>query len=153
LRADLPLDEPAATPARISRLFFQFEEALSRRLWEWIPIPQTEARHQPANDTADTAADLARLCSGAGGEFTERAGKVTSISLDTPAGYRARAESVGGTTRIWVELASLDKDTSRVSRDAIAVFLLTASGMTRLVRPRVNESEDRFSIVMETVCE
>ena len=92
LRADLPCDVPWTLPPRISRLGAELEQILVERSWEKSAPSQAASPANPESRPARPVIDLARLCSDSGWEAKQRDGRVVSISMDGPGGYRARVD-------------------------------------------------------------
>jgi hypothetical protein len=144
LCADLHLDEQPTPPVQVTRLVAGFNQALAD-IGRRSDMPRV-AELPPAHAT-----DIGRLLSETGWDFKQGDGRVVSVALE--GGFRARFEPLGDATRVSVELTSLEKKTCSVTRDAIAVLLLTVSGMTRLVRPCIEEQTEHISVALQTVCD
>ena len=113
--------------------------------------PEVSVVDETGSVLASTS-DLTALCREAGVEFSERDETLVSITVRLrDVARRARVDKVPGGFRIWLDLGTLQKGVSSLSREAVALLLLTCSEMLRLVRPAVVETDARTSLLLEAV--
>jgi hypothetical protein len=125
LRAELPLIEEANLAGRIRETCEGFESAFTvYNFSKTACVPET-----PANKT-----DLKRLCTEAGWSFVERGPEKLLVELESPEGFRqATMVPTADGVHLSCELVSCGL-LGGESREAIAAFLLSVSGVVRLAR-------------------
>lgn len=168
LRAEIPLaaesDAAADLSARVADVYAGFRAALhgahDRRVESHVaasnrdPESATRADDDESATRADAesarlASGLPPLCAEAGWAFTERAAGKLAVDLEAPgAFYQAFLEARQNSLHVSVELTRLD-EYSPLSRRALGVLLLSASGVVRLVRAAIAEQEGRATARLE----
>jgi len=92
----------------------------------------------PENAAASGALDLSALCREAGWPFTERDGGRLAVELETApsAGFhQALVQALPGEAGVGISVdLQVMPDLSSVSREALGLFLLTATGALRMPR-------------------
>jgi hypothetical protein len=136
IRAELPLEDPSVLPGRLRGWCADLASAarlLAGR--EGVARPVSPDAREAAGEGASALELLGPTCAAAGWSFTERSASQLRVALDLPEGYHQACIDLhpDGALRVSVELASFDHP-SRISRRALGILLLGASGMVRLVR-------------------
>jgi hypothetical protein len=148
LRADLPLFEEMDAPDQVSGAFADLKQAAARAHGA-APAPRPAESPTPATGTL-----LGQLCEEAGWFVKQRPSGALAVELETGSNlYLADVR----TAPLGAAIASVDiadcSPFSETSRKAAAVFLLVASGLTRLARAAMLEDEGsvraRFEVRFE----
>jgi hypothetical protein len=130
LRAEIPVLEGVDLTTRVGESCRGFEAVWTR-----------EGNHSstdapPAGQTEPI--DLKGLCGEAGWPFSERGGGKIAVELEAPGGFcQALLSPTEHGVRIHCEVAALDSITKEC-RQAVAGFLLAASGLVRMGRASVD---------------
>lgn len=147
---EIPLDNEADIMTNLNATLSGFGQAA-------LLIHNSSGRDtDPASKAAfkdpipDSAPSLQQLLAETGWPFTERSEGNFMVELDTRAGFHQALIKTGqdGFRRTSVELAVWEAP-APASRDALAVMLLTAAGMIRMVRPILNDSGERVTAGFE----
>jgi hypothetical protein len=137
LRAELPLLEDADLTGRIREICEGLESAFA--LYD-LSGPDG-APERPAGTT-----DPKQLCAEAGWPFIERGPEKLLVEIESPGCFRqaAMVSSARGVQLSCelVSFGSLDAE----SREAIAIFLLSASGVVRLARAAIADDVARLEV-------
>jgi hypothetical protein len=141
LRAELPLYEDANLSARIRETCDGFESAC-------LPYEFSEQDSDPKAPAARP--DLKRLCAEAGWPFTERGPDKVLVELEAPPHFwQAAMLNTARGVHLSCDLAPCDS-VSTECRDAIASFLLSASGVLRMARAAVKADTARLEVLFAT---
>ncbi|MEE9229913.1 MAG: hypothetical protein V3U86_04335 [Acidobacteriota bacterium] len=155
LLAEIPLDDESNVDERVEREFGDFEKAMAAVSSAGTGNSSfSESEASPSQFSPGGNCDLQVLCRDAGWSATPRDDGSMAVGLETRGEgikYRARvaAHRQGG-TRVSVSLAD-SHAFSRVSRNALGIFMLRASGSFRMVRASFKRSDPRWMLALE-VC-
>jgi hypothetical protein len=141
VRAEIPLDEEVDLARRLREACAGLKTAAGKLHGEKT---REQIAVRPASGATDeeSSAVLKRLCEESGWKFTERSGPTLAVDLETRSGfYQAQvAEQFGGAISLTAELTAAAAP-SEQSKQAIAGMLLRASGLVKLSRATIKETE------------
>lgn len=140
LRAELPLVEEADLAGRIRETCADFASAFA--LYDFSK--NDDALEPPAGKSEQP--DLKQLCTQAGWPFVERGPEKLLVELESPGGFRQAAliHSARG-INLSCELASCGSLDGEI-REAVAIFLLSVSGVVRLARAALAADVARLEV-------
>ena len=143
-RAEIPTDDGVDLPPRIEQALAGLREAADRWRGEGRDEPPAAGADEPPA-TAEAADELRALCDAAGWPLETGASGRLWVGLNVGNGYYQAALRPGpGPWTVAVELCSADT-LAPVSRRAWGLFLLTASGLVRLVRATAGDRNGRVA--------
>ena len=147
LRAELPILEDVDLGTRVGEACRGFEA-------EWTHTGNHSYQKVSSNDE-ESRIDLKGLCTEAGWPFAERSGGKLAVELEVPDGFcHALLIPAKQGVHIHCEIATLE-DATAECRQAVAAFLLAASGLIRMGRASIKKSDGaapvaQFEVVFGT---
>jgi hypothetical protein len=152
--AELPLDDEVSIVSDLDETLAGFGRAASlvKDASGRKPHRKASPRVESARDgvSQESVSPLQQLLTEAGWPFAERSEGSCMVELDSRGDfYQALIETeADGSRRASVELADWESP-APASKDALAVLLLAAAGVIRMVRPVVDDFGDRMTARFE----
>ena len=115
--------------------------------------PSGRVKSKPASDNQEAATPqhLRRVCEDAGWKFTERSTGKFVVDLEAQGGFfQATVEQRSVGAHVSAEVARWNA-LAESSRHALAVLLLRAGALVRMVRPAIEEDESQIGARFEVV--